>query len=116
LGLTLGVGALEAAPEQVVAILSNTGKAPDLTQLTALLNRGWIVKQHSSTLSGDGMFPNVLLVFIMSPPSDEVLSRTEAQLLAEAQKQEERRLAEVRMEYARKRAEWLAKQPKVEKQ
>lgn len=105
--LLLGVTSLGAAPEKVIVVLDKQGK-PNLAPVIAWLERGWTVKEHSSSIAGDNgniYPPHVLLVFVLSPPANGELPPTT----------EDQRIAEIRAEYARKRAEWLAKQPKVEK-
>lgn len=82
----------------------------DLNRVNGMLNAGWTVKHQSAI----GVTVNSLVVvFTLIPPDPVLLTEKEHQ--AKARADEEKRLAEVRSEYARKRAEWLAKQPKVEK-
>jgi hypothetical protein len=97
---------LFAAPERIVVVRDyNT----DLPLVQNMLKEGWTVKHQSAR----GVSLNSLIIVFTLIPPEALL--TERAYLEKARADEEQRLAEVRASYARKRAEWLAKQPKVEK-
>ena len=89
-------------PERVIVIANST----DVSPVTRLLNDGWTVKFQSVALANMDaqQETQTLLVFTLTPPSDGVFAAIEA-----------KRAVAVKEAFEKKRAEWLAKQPKVEK-
>jgi uncharacterized protein YcnI len=101
--LALAICSACFASEKIV-----TATGTDFSNIQKMLDDGWTVKAQSSVvaktynMAGGHDTSELLHVFTLAAPSD----------FAE---REAKRAADAKAAFDRKRAEWLAKQPKVEK-
>ena len=102
--LSLLLVQLPAAEPERVIILVNT---EDTKPVDTLLKAGWVVKHQSVAMApydGFARSYHSLIVFTLVPPAPEVTAAAQA-----------KKEADTKALAAKRRAEWLAKQPKVEK-
>jgi hypothetical protein len=90
------LGPLNAAPEKVLVITDG-----DISVVTEHLEDGWTVKHQGVSSSGAGVGINKefrsIVVFTLSPPSEEIL--------AAAKEKREKEWAQKRIDYLNKRLE-----------